>query len=73
MSSKKQTAVEWLIEQILPTISETISDVSIKELMQIAKTLEKMQIIEAYEQGEAEWSSFEFKTAQGYYTSTYGQ
>jgi hypothetical protein len=70
---KKQTAVEWLIEQILPTISETISDVSIEELMQIAKALEKMQIIEAYEQGEAEWNPFEFKTAQGYFIETYGQ
>lgn len=70
---KKQTSVEWLIEQILPTISETISDVSIEELMQIAKALEKMQIIEAYEQGEAEWTPFEFKTAQDYYTSTYGE
>ena len=73
MSSKKQTAVEWLVEQILPTISETLNEVSIEELIQIAKALEKMQIIEAYEQGEAEWTPFEFKTAQDYYTSTYGQ
>ena len=71
MSSKKQTAVEWLVEQILPTISETLSEVSIEELMQIAKALEKMQIIEAYEQGEAEWTPVDFRTAQDYYTSTY--
>ena len=68
---KKQTAVEWLMEQILPTISETLSEVSIEELMQIAKALEKEQIIEAYEQGEAEWTPFEFKTAQGYFIETY--
>ena len=69
---KKQTAVEWLMEQILPTISETLSDVSIEELMQIAKALEKMQIIEAYEQGEAEWTPVDFRTAQGYFIETYG-
>lgn len=69
-----KSAVEWLVEQILPTISETLSDVCIKELIEISKALEKMQIIEAYEQGEtAEWTPFEFKTAQDYYISTYGQ
>lgn len=70
---KKQTAVEWLVEQILPTISETLSEASIEELMQIAKALEKMQIIEAYEQGEAEWTPVDFRTAQGYFNETYGQ
>ena len=71
MSSKKQTAVEWLLQQILPTISIRLNDVCIKELIEISKSLEKEQIIEAYEQGEAEWTPFEFKTAQDYYTSTY--
>ena len=70
---KKQTAVEWLVEQILPTISESLSDECIKELIEIAKALEKMQIIEAYEQGEAEWTPVDFRTAQGYFIETYRQ
>jgi hypothetical protein len=68
---KNQTAVEWLMEQILPTISITLEDICIKELTEIAKAMEKEQIIDAYENGEAEWTPFEFKTAQDYYTSTY--
>jgi hypothetical protein len=70
---KKQTAVEWLVEQILPTISIRLNDVCIKELIEIAKSLEKMQIIEAYEQGEAEWTPVDFRTAQRYFIETYGQ
>jgi hypothetical protein len=30
METKKQTAVEWLVEQILPTISETLDDACIE-------------------------------------------
>ena len=41
------------------------------KLLTKPKHWRRMQIIEAYEQGEAEWTPFEFKTAQDYYTSTY--
>jgi hypothetical protein len=69
---KKQTAVEWLVEQVFNDID--LKDSILKLAISQAKELEKMQIIEAYEQGEtAEWTPFEFKTAQDYYISTYGQ
>jgi hypothetical protein len=73
MENQKQSAVEWLLEQIHSTISTSLSDVCIKELIEISKAMEKHQIIEAYEQGESEWTPFEFKTAQDYYTSSYGK
>jgi hypothetical protein len=69
---KKQTAVEWLVEQILPTISETLSDVCIKELIEIAKALEKEQIMDAYKQCENSNISWQCDGAQDYYTSTFG-
>jgi hypothetical protein len=70
MSSKKQTAVEWLVE----SLKELGVDLLSHNLeIQQAKALEKMQIIEAYEQGEAEWTPVDFRTAQGYFIETYGQ
>ena len=63
---KNQTAVEWLALYI-----KGITNLNCDEVIDQAKSLEKEQIIEAYEQGEAEWTPFEFKTAQDYYTSTY--
>jgi len=62
---KRQTAIDWLVKEFnLEEYEATIK---------LAKSMEKEQIIEAYEQGESEWTPFEFKTAQDYYTSTYGQ
>ena len=72
---KKQTAVEWLMEQILPTISETLSDVCIKELIEIAKALEKEQIQDAFYFGiEVDESKVHspYKAAEDYYNQTYG-
>jgi hypothetical protein len=67
----KQTAVDWLIEQILPTISETLSDVCIKELIEIAKAMEKEQQIKFA-------NDFLFHdntdlTAEQYYNETYNK
>jgi hypothetical protein len=67
----KQTAVDWLIEQILPTISETLSDVCIKELIEIAKAMEKEQIIDAITYGCSDWGSV--KNAEQYYNETYNK
>ena len=47
----KQTAVEWLIEQIHPTISIRLSDKYIKELTEQAKELEKQQKEVDYQSG----------------------
>jgi diketogulonate reductase-like aldo/keto reductase len=78
MSSKKQTAVEWLIEQILPTISETLNDVCIKELIEIAKALEKEQMDKVSEDWFVEGCSHMkenkriYQSFEQYYNETYG-
>jgi hypothetical protein len=80
MSSKKQTAVEWYENEINTLFkkyeSKEISKIDFiiikHNLFYSAIAIERDQIIEAYENGEAEWTPFEFKTAQDYYTSTFG-
>ena len=44
----KQTAVEWLIKQLHPTISIRLNSTYIKELTYKAKEIEKEQIINAW-------------------------
>ena len=48
---KKQTAVEWLIKQLHPTISIRLSSTYIKELTYKAIAIEKEQIIDAHIEG----------------------
>ena len=69
---KKQTAVEWLMEQILPTISITLEDVCINELIDIAKSMEKEQIIAANEDCSTNELG-ELFTGEQYFTSIYGK
>ena len=66
MDKNNQTAVEWLMEQILPTISITLEDVCIKELTEIAIAMEKEQIIDACNYGDFE------ELGEQYYNETYG-
>jgi hypothetical protein len=73
MSSKKQTAVEWLISEIRNHIKEhgRLDAITISELKMKAKAMEKKQIIDAYRYGES--NNF-YRTeiiAKDYYTSTY--
>jgi hypothetical protein len=77
---KNQTAVEWLMEQIVPTISIRLSDTYIKELKDQAKAMEKEQIEDAagighFEgMGKAPMSSIEyFEYAVEFYKKHYGQ
>jgi hypothetical protein len=78
---KKQTAVEWLVEQILPTISIRLSDTYIKEIKDQAKALEKEQMIQSFRKGavvnEPEyytWIEAAYrKQAEKYYNETFGQ
>jgi HEPN domain-containing protein len=71
----KQTAVEWLIEQLTPSIS--LQQKHIDELKEQAKEMEKQQIIDAYRDGrsdqqsqrEARWYN---RNAEYYYNETYG-
>ena len=70
----KVTAVDWLVDELNQKIDFIPMDKwdMIRDIVQQAKAMEKEQIIEAYENGEAEWTPFEFKTAKDYYTSTFG-
>ena len=63
----KQTAVEFLIEEIKPFLSMPIED-AYKTILQ-AKKMEKQQIIDAWEDGH---DSFSTRNAEQYYNETYG-
>jgi hypothetical protein len=56
----KQTAVEWLRQELL----KRDMDISIKDLFEQAKEMEKEQIIDAYE-------SLEHRHGENYYNETY--
>jgi TRAP-type C4-dicarboxylate transport system substrate-binding protein len=60
MSEKKQTAVEWLVEQY------TQGNYS-WEVYDKAKEMEKQQIIDAYDQGD-----IQLVNGEQYYNETYG-
>ena len=68
----KQTAVEWLIEQLF------FSDQSqtFNQYIEQAKAMEKEQIEDAYENGVGDENernlSGQFTNAKQYYTKTYG-
>ena len=70
---KKQTAVEWLIDELRKVIvmNGRLDAISISELKMKAKAMERNQIIDAYEQGEAEWCPFEYTSAKDYYKKTF--
>ena len=69
METKKQTAIDWLIEQIFNDVD--LKDSILKLAIQQAKEKEKEQIIEAYKQCENSHISWECDGSQDYYTSTY--
>jgi hypothetical protein len=66
-SMKKQTAVEWLEQEL-----KKLPFVNVLEVFAKAKAMEKEQIIEAYKQCENSHVSWECDGSQDYYTSTYG-
>jgi hypothetical protein len=80
---KKQTAVEWLGNEITNRITrrnphdtiiiQTLGERLI-ELIEQAKAMEKEQITKAYEEGYDEGLQIitKYEGAQDYYTSTYG-
>ncbi len=70
METKKQTAVEWLLEQLR---NEEGIDFIPTSFVNQAKEMEKEQIIDAYDNGCAEWTSMEYSDGQHYYNSTYEQ
>jgi hypothetical protein len=76
----KQTAVEWLVEQLNEKIDFIPLDKwdMIRDIIQQAKAMEKEQIIkfaEAFATSDAIYCSGEFaleKDAEHYYNETYG-
>ncbi len=71
---RKQTAVEWLVDELRKHIQEhsTLDAITISKLKMEAKAMEKEQIEDAYEEGATdEYDPFDFNSGRKYYTSTY--
>lgn len=72
MSNNKQTAVEWLVEQIIkkhPIITQYLPNYNFdKEIIQQAKEMEKQQIMDAWDNGAF---NLIFETAEQYYNEEY--
>jgi hypothetical protein len=70
----KQTAVEWLIQNIVE--DQTIKAKSMSEWIKIfeqAKAMEKEQIVDAYIKGQSDCEMFTMQSeAEQYYNETYG-
>jgi hypothetical protein len=72
----KQTAVEWLIDQLTPSIS--LQQKYIDELKNQAKEMEKEQIVSAFNHGEFFTSDYyhpgspSVDGSENYYIETYG-
>ena len=82
---KQQTAVEWLVEQLLKNENTRWRGTDIYELSKQAKEMEKEQIVKAH--GNIGWAkpirdengvpkmegiTFGMKTGEEYYNETYG-
>lgn len=67
--SKKQTAVSWLIEQL----EQKGFDLKFnQDVIEQAKQLEKEQIVDAFDDGQANYSlPRDFETGKQYYSDTY--
>lgn len=63
----KQTAVEWLQEKLLISLSDELK--CLNGFFVIAKEMEKEQIIDAINHGCSDWGSF--KDGEQYYNETY--
>jgi hypothetical protein len=61
----RQTAVEWLIEQYENGINTVQVDI-------VAKEMERQQIIEAYDEGDSEWTAIPYKNGNDYYYENFG-
>jgi hypothetical protein len=76
-NKKKQTAVEWLIEQLQKTrdwqrvINEANqSSTSVRDVIDEAKEMEKQKLEDAWVEGVKNWNPS--KTFEQYYNETYG-
>jgi len=77
MEAKKQTAVEWLADQIQEQLNVFLPGAVLDEMMLIkAKQMEREQIMDAHLKGQREDIDFinEAKEeAEQYYNETYGK
>ena len=77
MSSKKQTAVEWLFEQMYKEprseLSFAITGCKVDKMFNQAIALEKEQIIEAWIDGEGYNDIAATPMAEKYYKETYNK
>jgi hypothetical protein len=67
MEQVKQTAVEWLIEQL----KKPYSDKYIMNIIEQAKEMEKQQIINACYEG-VDYETSIYENPEQYYNETYG-
>ena len=64
MSNKRQTAVEWLVEQLPPIQQEGLGDI-----IDLAKEMERQQIIDAFDGHPL--IARNSQNGEEYYTETY--
>ena len=67
---KKQTAVEWLYEEI---ISKPLDSNSLRQILEIAKYKERDQIAEAHREGAWFYAVKTYESGHNYYEETYGK
>jgi hypothetical protein len=70
---KNQTAVEWLFAHLLTHLdwSKTEDRIRFRQLEQEALTMEKEQIVDAYDNGAEEWTPIEYSDGQHYYNHNF--
>jgi len=67
----QQTAVEWLINEIIAKQNGKGDSRSMDEIFKQAKEMEKQQIESAWKRGDGEHDKVADKLAKQYYTQTY--
>jgi hypothetical protein len=66
----QQTAVEWLQESLLNTLTHQ-QQMQVEGLFQQAKSMEKEQIMKAIEVGYNQYFNRQYDNAEQYYNETY--
>ena len=70
---KKQTAVEWLVEELNQKIDFIPMDKwdIIRDIVQQSLAMEKEQIVDAFDNGSEEWTAAEYSDGQHYYNHNF--
>lgn len=67
---KKQTAVEWLVEQYAGAYGKAVNNVMLM-MIERAKEMEKEQIVNAHHEGYRDGVDYKPMTEEQYYNETY--